>query len=252
MPHDMFGEVVRPSVRVGSRAWYTVPLSIAVHVALAVVVIVVPLMATDALPKPTSLHKIFVGDPPEAPPPPVAPSSPAQVRRAPVSPDAAPIDAPVHDREGSCGAPDSQRGAGDGRGTAGRTRRRRWNSGRFTRHTCAAAPADAGETGSGRWPHRSPDQDQGCPACLPRDGAGIEGVGHRHDRGDDRRRRACEERAGHQVDRAPRSGRAGRGQTVAVLTDPAQRRADPGDHDGDGKLRTAVGGDSRVAGRPAI
>ena len=94
MPHDMFGEVVRPSVRVGSRAWYTVPLSIAVHVALAVVVIVVPLMATDALPKPTSLHKIFVGDPPEAPPPPVAPSSPAQVRRAPVSPDAAPIDAP--------------------------------------------------------------------------------------------------------------------------------------------------------------
>ena len=94
MPHDMFGEVVRPSVRVGSRAWYTVPLSIAVHVALAVVVIVVPLMATDALPKPTSLHKIFVGDPPEAPPPPVAPSSPAQVRRAPVSPDAAPVDAP--------------------------------------------------------------------------------------------------------------------------------------------------------------
>ena len=94
MPHDMFGEVVRPSIRVGSRAWYTVPLSIAVHVALAVVVIVVPLMATDALPRPTSLHKIFVGDPPEAPPPPVAPSSPAQVRRTPVSPDAAPVDAP--------------------------------------------------------------------------------------------------------------------------------------------------------------
>ena len=94
MSRDLFGEVVRPSVRVGSRAWYTVPLSIAVHVALAVVVIVVPLMATDALPRPISLHKIFVGDPPEAPPPPVAPSSPAQVRRAPVSPDAAPIDAP--------------------------------------------------------------------------------------------------------------------------------------------------------------
>lgn len=94
MSHDMFGEIVRPSVRVGSRAWYTVPVSIAVHVALAVVVVVVPLMATDALPKPTSLHKIFVGDPPEAPPPPVAPSSPAHVRRAPVSPGAAPVDAP--------------------------------------------------------------------------------------------------------------------------------------------------------------
>ena len=95
MSRDLFGEVVRPSVRVGSRGWYTVPLSIAVHVALAVVVIIVPLMATDALPKPTSLHKIFVGDPPEAPPPPpVAPSSP-QVRRAPVSPDAVPVDAPA-------------------------------------------------------------------------------------------------------------------------------------------------------------
>ena len=28
MSHDMFGEVVRRSVRVGSGAWYTVPLSL--------------------------------------------------------------------------------------------------------------------------------------------------------------------------------------------------------------------------------
>jgi periplasmic protein TonB len=95
MSHDMFGEIVRPSVRVGSRAWYTVPLSVAVHIALAAVVVVVPLMATDVLPKPTSLHKVFVGDAPAPPPPPpVAPPSPAHVPRARVNPDAAPVNPP--------------------------------------------------------------------------------------------------------------------------------------------------------------
>lgn len=94
MSHDMFGEVVRPSVRLGSGAWYTVPLSIAAHVVLAAVVIVVPLMATDVLPRPTSVHKIFVkDDPPPPPPPPVAPA-PTQGSRAQVNPDAAPIQAP--------------------------------------------------------------------------------------------------------------------------------------------------------------
>ena len=28
MAHDMFGDVVKPSIKVGSRSWYTVPLSI--------------------------------------------------------------------------------------------------------------------------------------------------------------------------------------------------------------------------------
>ena len=31
MPRDMFGDVVQPSIKVGSKKWYTVPLSIAVH-----------------------------------------------------------------------------------------------------------------------------------------------------------------------------------------------------------------------------
>jgi len=93
MSHDMFGEVVRPSVRLGSRAWYTVPLSITVHVVLAGVVIVVPLMATDVLPKP-SLHTIYVVKAPTPPPPPVAPAAPAEVSRAQANPDAAPVEAP--------------------------------------------------------------------------------------------------------------------------------------------------------------
>ena len=31
MPRDMFGDVVEPSIKVGSQKWYTVPLSIIVH-----------------------------------------------------------------------------------------------------------------------------------------------------------------------------------------------------------------------------
>ena len=93
MSHDMFGEVVRPSVRVGSRAWYTVPLSIAVHVALAALIVVVPLMATDVLPNPASIHNAFVSTPP--PPPPVAPPPPAQAPQRQVTSQAAPIEAPT-------------------------------------------------------------------------------------------------------------------------------------------------------------
>ena len=43
MARDMFGDIVDPSVKVGSRSWYTVPLSIAAHtgIILAVVIYVV-------------------------------------------------------------------------------------------------------------------------------------------------------------------------------------------------------------------
>ena len=34
MPRDMFGDVADPSVKVGSQAWYTVPVSILAHVVL--------------------------------------------------------------------------------------------------------------------------------------------------------------------------------------------------------------------------
>ena len=73
VPKDIFGDVVRPSVRLGSRAWYTVPLSIAVHAAIVTVLVVVPLMAADALPAPSTVLEIVVtSPPPPAPPPPAA------------------------------------------------------------------------------------------------------------------------------------------------------------------------------------
>ena len=31
MPRDLFGDVTDPSIKVGSRKWYTVPLSLALH-----------------------------------------------------------------------------------------------------------------------------------------------------------------------------------------------------------------------------
>ena len=37
---EMFGDVVEPSIKVGSQKWYTVPLSIVVHTALIGAVII--------------------------------------------------------------------------------------------------------------------------------------------------------------------------------------------------------------------
>jgi protein TonB len=54
MPRDLFGAVSDPSVRVGSRKWYTVPLSLFVHTLVLLLVVVIPLVATGALPDPRS------------------------------------------------------------------------------------------------------------------------------------------------------------------------------------------------------
>ena len=71
MPRDLFGDVVAPSIKLGSQKWYTVPLSIVAHVAIFAAVIIIPLMAADVLPTPPTMMA-FVGAPPP-PPPPTAP-----------------------------------------------------------------------------------------------------------------------------------------------------------------------------------
>ena len=70
MPRDMFGDVVAPSIRIGSRKWYTVPLSIATHTVIIGAVIIIPLMAADVLPTPPVMTA-FVAAPPPPPPAPV-------------------------------------------------------------------------------------------------------------------------------------------------------------------------------------
>ena len=96
MPREMFGDVVDPSIKVGSQKWYTVPLSIIAHVVLFAAVIIIPLMATDMLPTPPSMMA-FVGAPPTPPPPPPPPPSAAPPPKTPqpvANPNAAPIEAP--------------------------------------------------------------------------------------------------------------------------------------------------------------
>jgi periplasmic protein TonB len=54
MPRDLFGDVLDPSIKVGSRKWYTVPFSLAAHTFVALILIIAPLLATGALPLPAS------------------------------------------------------------------------------------------------------------------------------------------------------------------------------------------------------
>src|SRR5919201_799707 len=74
----MFGDIVEPSIKVGSKKWYTVPLSIIAHTAIIAALIIIPLMATDVLPTPTSMMA-FVAAPPPPPPPPPPPAAPVRV-----------------------------------------------------------------------------------------------------------------------------------------------------------------------------
>jgi len=93
----MFGDVVEPSIKVGSQKWYTVPVSIIVHTAIIGAVIIIPLMAADVLPTPPSMMAFVAAPPPPPPPPPPAPPPPAAAAPKPqmdVNPAAAPVEAP--------------------------------------------------------------------------------------------------------------------------------------------------------------
>jgi periplasmic protein TonB len=97
VPRDMFGDVVQPSIKVGSKKWYTVPVSIIVHTAIIGAVVIIPLMAADVLPTPPSMMAFVAAPPPPPPPPPPAPPPPAAAAPKPqpeVNPTAAPIEAP--------------------------------------------------------------------------------------------------------------------------------------------------------------
>ena len=98
MPREMFGDIVDPSVRVGTKKWYTVPLSILTHTVVLGALIIVPLLATDMLPTPASvLMEVSVPVPPPPPPPPPPPAPPPPTTPQPVAevnPAAAPVEAP--------------------------------------------------------------------------------------------------------------------------------------------------------------
>jgi protein TonB len=98
MAGQMFRDVVKPSIKVGDRRGYTVPLSIAAHALFVAAVIIVPLVATDSsrLPTPSSMLAFVTPvDPPVRPPeaPPRAPQK--RVPLADPNPGTPPLDAPA-------------------------------------------------------------------------------------------------------------------------------------------------------------
>jgi protein TonB len=88
----MFQDVVSSRAR-SNRKWYTLPLSFLVHTSILAVLVVVPLIATDVLPRPRAIME-FV-----APYTPVIPTAPPPSQRAAPTPSAiqtagAPVVAP--------------------------------------------------------------------------------------------------------------------------------------------------------------
>jgi len=94
MPRDLFGDVVHASMTIGSRKWYTLPLSIVIHALIITVAVIVPLVATDVFPALPVMLSFPALAPPGVPPspPPVQRVAARAVPRA--NPDAAPVSAP--------------------------------------------------------------------------------------------------------------------------------------------------------------
>ena len=92
MPRDLFGDVTRPSISIGNRKWYTVPVSLCSHSAIIVAVVAAPLLATPFLPKPSlRIGGVVIPVAPVPSPPPRL--RPAQAK-AITNSDAPPIEAP--------------------------------------------------------------------------------------------------------------------------------------------------------------
>ena len=96
MPRDMFGEVDRPSTRVGTRSRFTVPLSLAAHALVVVGILAATILGPAVLPSPATGELILLADMhiPEPPPPRIVAATVITV--APVNPNAAPTVAPDH------------------------------------------------------------------------------------------------------------------------------------------------------------
>jgi protein TonB len=95
MDHNLFSEVSNPTVRVGSRKWYTIPLSIASHAVAIAVLVIIPLTAADILPSPPTVIAFVETVAPPPPPPPPPPET--RIRQRPqttTASDAPPVNAP--------------------------------------------------------------------------------------------------------------------------------------------------------------
>jgi periplasmic protein TonB len=92
MPRDLFGDVTRPSISIGNRKWYTVPVSLLSHTIVIAVIVIVPILAAPYMPgvleNRLQYIDIIVPPVPPAPRPPVAKVQPVE------NPNAAPLVTP--------------------------------------------------------------------------------------------------------------------------------------------------------------
>jgi protein TonB len=95
MPRELFKEVVSPEVRAQAGSRYTMLLSVVAHVLIVAAVVIVPLMATGAMPPlATGISDFMIAEPAPAPPPLPTPPAPTTAAQASVPHDAAPISEP--------------------------------------------------------------------------------------------------------------------------------------------------------------
>jgi len=95
MPRDLFGDVTRPSISIGSRKWYTVPVSLLSHSLAVGLVIAVPLLAPSMLPDVWNGDVIAYVTTVLPPPPPPPAARPEVSDHLPPNPNLAPIVAPT-------------------------------------------------------------------------------------------------------------------------------------------------------------
>lgn len=71
MPRDLFGDVTRPSISIGSRKWYALPLSLVSHSAIVLALIAIPILAPAVMPAVLAGSDVFtiVDLVPPSPPP---------------------------------------------------------------------------------------------------------------------------------------------------------------------------------------
>jgi protein TonB len=94
MPRDLFGDVTVPSIRLGTRKWYTVPLSLLAHTLALATAVIVPLLATGTLPLPHD-EVVFTVTPLKVPEPPPVRRATARKPQPQVNPNAAPVTPPT-------------------------------------------------------------------------------------------------------------------------------------------------------------
>ena len=95
MPRDLFGDVTRPSISVGSRKWYTLPVSLISHSAIVLALIAIPILAPAVMPSVFADDELTIIDIQMPKTPPLPPRHELQHDPPPVGQPVAPTVAPT-------------------------------------------------------------------------------------------------------------------------------------------------------------